>query len=83
MYDIGIYYEFDNWYIEVEYFYKIYVKNLFDDVYVFNVFVNYDLFIKKGLFWKILFLGCYDSMGDYSNGNVDEDGKFYIIDYFC
>ena len=44
-------------------------------------FVNYDLFIKKGLFQKISFLGRYDSMGDHSNGNADEDGKLYITDY--
>ena len=43
MYDIGTYYEFDNWHIEAEY--------------------------------------RYDSMGDHSNGNADEDGKLYITDY--
>lgn len=81
MYDIGTYYEFDNWHIEAEYLYKTYAKNSFDDVHAFNAFVNYDLFIKKGLFRKISFLGRYDSMGDHSNGNADEDGKLYITDY--
>lgn len=81
MYDIGTYYEFDNWHIEAEYLYKTYAKNSFDDVHAFNAFVNYDLFIKKGLFQKISFLGRYDSMGDHSNGNADEDGKLYITDY--
>ena len=79
MYDIGTYYEFDNWHIEAEYLYKTYAKNSFDDVHAFNAFVNYDLFIKKGLFRKISFLGRYDSMGDHSNGNADEDGKLYIV----
>lgn len=55
MYDIGTYYEFDNWHIEAEYLYKTYAKNSFDDVHAFNAFVNYDLFIKKGLFQKISF----------------------------
>lgn len=81
MYDIGTYYEFDNWHIEAEYLYKTYAKNSFDDIHAFNAFVNYDLFIKKGLFRKISFLGRYDSMGDHSNGNADEDGKLYITDY--
>ena len=81
MYDIGTYYEFDNWHIEAEYLYKTYAKNSFDDVHAFNAFVNYDLFIKKGLFQKISFLGRYDSMGYHINGNADEDRKLYITDY--
>lgn len=55
MYDIGTYYKVANWHFEVEYLYKTYADNAFDDVHAFNGFVNYDLPIKKGLFKKISF----------------------------
>lgn len=81
MYDVGTYYEFNNWHIEAEFLYKTYAKDSFDDVCAFNGFVNYDLPLKKGLFKKISFLGRYDSMDDHSNGIANEDGKLIINDY--
>lgn len=81
MYDIGTYYEFNNWHIEAEYLYKTYANNAFKDVHAFNSFVNYDLHIRKGLFKKISFLGRYDTMGDHSNGTVNEENQLYITDY--
>ena len=63
------------------YFFQNRTINSITNLSCSDAFVNYDLFIKKGLFQKISFLGRYDSMGDHSNGNADEDGKLYITDY--
>ncbi|MDO4180042.1 MAG: porin [Bacteroidales bacterium] len=81
MYDIGTYYEANNWHIEFEYLYKTYARNAFKDVHAIDAFINYDLPLKKGLFRKISFLGRYDSMGDHSDGTSNEEGKLYTTDY--
>lgn len=83
MYDIGTYYNWNNWHFEVEGLYKRYAHDTFQDVWAVDAFVNYDWFIqkKKFPFKKISFLARFDYMGDHSDGTPNEDGNLYITDY--
>lgn len=83
MYDIGTYYNWNNWHFEVEGLYKRYAHDTFQDVWAVDAFVNYDWFIqkKKFPFKKISFLARFDYMGDHSDGTLNEDGNLYITDY--
>lgn len=83
MYDIGTYYNWNNWHVEVETMYKEYANSSFKSVWAVDVFVNYDCFIrkKKSLFKKVSFLARFDYMGDNSDGSLDGQGEFLITDY--
>ena len=75
MYDIGTYYEFDNWHIEAEYLYKTYAQKAHLMMYMLSTPLSITICLsRKACFRKFHFLGRYDSMGDHSNGNADEDG---------
>lgn len=83
MYDVGTYYDWNNWHFEVETMYKEYPNSLFKSVWAVNAFVNYDWFIrkKKSLFKKVSLLARFDYMGNNSDGTLDEQGEFLITDY--
>ncbi|ADY34838.1 phosphate-selective porin O and P [Phocaeicola salanitronis DSM 18170] len=80
MYDLGTYYEWNNWHFEVEGMYKDYAHSDFKSVWAVDAFVNYDYFIKKekSLIKKVSFLARFDYMGNNSD-ELDEDGIDYII----
>ena len=83
MYDLGTYYDWNNWHFEVETMYKEYPNSSFKSVWAVNAFVNYDWFIrkKKNLFKKVSLLARFDYMGNNSDGTLDEQGEFLITDY--
>ena len=83
MYDVGTYYDWNNWHSEVETMYKNYANSSLKSVWAVNAFVNYDWFIKKkkSLFKKVSFLARFDYMGNNSDGTLDEQGEFLITDY--
>ena len=83
MYDLGTYYDWNNWHFEVETMYKEYPNSLFKSVWAVNAFVNYDWFIrkKKSLFKKVSLLARFDYMGNNSDGTLDGQGEFLITDY--
>lgn len=83
MYDIGTYYNWNNWHFEVEAMYKEYANSSFKGVWAVDAFVNYDWFIrkKKSLFKKVSLLARYDYMGDNSDGTLDGQGEFLVTDY--
>ncbi len=83
MYDVGTYYEWNNWHFEAEAMYKDYPHTGFESVWAVNTFVNYDWFIrkKKCLFKKVSLLARFDYMGDNSDGTLDENNELYITDY--
>ena len=77
MYDLGTYYDWNNWHFEVETMYKEYPNSSFKSVWAVNAFVNYDWFIrkKKSLFKKVSLLARFDYMGNNSDGTLDEQGS--------
>ena len=83
MYDLGTYYDWNNWHFEVETMYKEYPNSSFKSVWAVNAFVNYDWFIrkKKSLFKKVSLLARFDYMGNNSDGTLDGQGEFLITDY--
>ena len=83
MYDIGTYYNWNNWHFEVEAMYKEYANSSFKGVWAVDAFVNYDWFIrkKKSLFKKVSLLARFDYMGDNSDGTLDGQGEFLVTDY--
>ena len=83
MYDVGTYYNWNDWHFEVETMYKEYVNSSFKSVWAVNAFVNYDWFVrkKKSLFKKVSLLARFDYMGNNSDGTLDGQGEFLITDY--
>ena len=83
MYDVGTYYEWNNWHFEVEAMYKRYAHVDFDDVWAVDAFVNYDWFFRnqKMLFKKMSILARFDYMGNNSEGVPDENGQLVIDDH--
>lgn len=83
MYDVGTYYNWNNWHFEVEAMYKEYANSSFKSVWAVDAFVNYDWFIrkKKSLFKKVSLLARFDYMGNNSDGTLDGQGEFLITDY--
>ena len=80
MYDVGTYYDWNNWHFEVEGMYKDYANSSFESVWAFDAFVNYDWFFKReeSLIKKVSFLARFDYMGNNSD-ELDEDGIDYVI----
>lgn len=80
MYDLGTYYDWNNWHFEVEGMYKDYANSSFESVWAVDAFVNYDWFLKKekSLIKKVSFLARFDYMGDNSD-ELDENGIDYVI----
>ena len=83
MYDVGTFYEWNNWHIEAEGMYKHFAHADYPDVWAVNTFVNYDLFFRnrKFLFKKVSFLARFDYMGNNSDGATDEDGRLRVADH--
>lgn len=79
-YDVGTFYEDENWHFEVEYLLKNYEKNSFKNVHTFNSFILYKHPIKKGkefLQYSIR----YDMMTDHSNGIENENNQLIVNDH--
>lgn len=87
MYDAGVYYHAHGWHAEVEYLYKHYADNAFDEVHALDAFVNYDIPLRNKFFTKVSPLLRYDYMSDHSDGiryvgnEQNEAGKLKITDY--
>lgn len=87
MYDAGAYYHAHGWHIEAEYLFKHYEDNAFKNVHAFDVFVNYDIPLRKCFFTKISPLLRYDYMSDHSDGmryldgEENTEGSLMINDY--
>lgn len=73
MYDIGTYYHKNGWHAEVEYLYKHYAQNVFQNVHAVDAFINYDIPVKSKHIKKVSPLVRYDYMSDHS------DGKHYDV----
>ena len=80
LYDVGLYYQSQNWHIEGEYLYKSYRNGAFQGVHAVNSFINYDLLLKK-VFNKMSFLARYDMMTDHSSGIADKQGQLIVDDH--
>lgn len=80
LYDVGAYYHSYHWHVEAEYLRKRYENDAFQAVNVFDGFINYDHYLRKGLFRKLSFLARYDFMGDHSDGTSGEDGRLKLSD---
>lgn len=88
MYDAGAYYHAHGWHAEVEYLYKHYGHGAFKPVHALDVFVSYDIPLRKCFFTKISPLVRYDYMSDHSDGlrynaegSEDVEGSLVINDY--
>lgn len=88
MYDAGAYYHAHGWHAEVEYLYKHYGHGAFKPVHALDVFVSYDIPLRKCFFTKISPLIRYDYMSDHSDGlrynaegGEDVEGSLVINDY--
>ncbi len=88
MYDAGAYYHAHGWHAEVEYLYKHYGHGAFKPVHALDVFISYDIPLRKCFFTKISPLIRYDYMSDHSDGlrynaegGEDVEGSLVINDY--
>lgn len=79
-YDAGMYYENERWHIEGEYLYKRYANHIFPDVHAVDAFVVCALPLKR-VFSKMLLLGRYDYMTNYSDGLTLSAGRLSPTDY--
>ena len=88
MYDAGLTFHKNGLIAEVEYLYKHYSKDAFQDVHAFDGFVCYDIPVanKKSIVKKVSPLVRYDFMSDHSDGtryNATDDniGSLIVNDY--
>ncbi len=82
MFQIGSFFENDNWHAEVEYLIKTYEDDAFDNVNTFDVFLCRNVWTKDSkIFRKISPLVRWDYMSDHSDGKVNDEGKLYVNDY--
>lgn len=67
----------DNFYVEGEYMARMYTHNSHKTTQAYNLFANYSLPLRKGLFNEVSFQARFDGMTDLSSGTdgVDTAGK--------
>lgn len=81
MYNGGIFYKLNNWYVESEVFYKTYQDDLFSSTYGFFVFLSYDIKMPKWEFMEDISPRLrYDTMTDDNNGRINAITNTYTVD---
>ena len=74
MYDAGTFYHGHGLHAEIEYLFKHYAQDAYQNVHAFDSFVSYDIPLKTKLFTKLSPLVRWDFMTDHSDGMRYLDG---------
>ncbi len=70
----------DRWIVEGEYMYKHYTGNNHDGCHAYNLYADYHLPVKAGVFNRLSFQGRVDGMTAHSNGYRNDNGKLVTND---
>jgi len=68
------------WVLECEYMYKHYTNNTHSAVHAYNVWGNYHMPVKAGIFNRLSFQGRFDGMTDHSSGIRNDSGNLTTTD---
>lgn len=81
MYDGGLTWKKGGFIAEAEYLYKTYHKSAYKDVHAVDVFISYDIPVRRSLIKKVSPLVRYDFMTDHSDGKRNDKGLLTTNDY--
>lgn len=73
--DAAVGWSSDSWTVEGEYIYEHYTHSAHPACHAWNLFADYGMAIKAGIFNTLSFQARYDGMTDHSNGLAGEDGR--------
>ena len=80
LFDAGLYFNYADFHLETEYFYKTYQNNAFHPTKGFFVFGAYDIWTNKKYLQKITPLARFDTMTDNNKGYADKNGNYAVSD---
>ena len=74
MADVAVTYAVGRFTVEAEYMYKHYAGTAFDDCHAYNVWADYGMPLRKGLFDRLSFQGRFEGCDAHSTGRRNADG---------
>ncbi len=75
--DAAVVFTHDRWHVEAEYINIHYTNSAFSTCNAYNIFANYSMPIKLGVFNGLSFQARWEGSDAYSNGKYNDDGNLY------